>query len=71
MTASSTHSHLAATDLADCAAHELLQLYRTGQASPVDATRAVVDHVLIPILGRRLVEASIENEAPKSNQKSL
>ena len=36
-----------------------------------DATRAVVDHVLIPILGRRLVEASIENEAPKSNQKSL
>lgn len=29
------------TDLADCAAHELVQLYRTGQASPVEAARAV------------------------------
>ena len=30
-----------ATDLADCTATELLQLFRTGQASPVEATRAV------------------------------
>ena len=30
-----------ACDLADCTATELLQLYRTGQASPVEATRAV------------------------------
>ena len=30
-----------ATDLADCNATELLHLYRQGQASPVDATRAV------------------------------
>ena len=29
-----------ATDLADCTATELLQLFRTGQASPVEATRA-------------------------------
>jgi len=35
----------AATDLADCSASELLQLYRSGQASPVDATRAVLERI--------------------------
>jgi aspartyl-tRNA(Asn)/glutamyl-tRNA(Gln) amidotransferase subunit A len=30
-----------ATDLADCTATELVQLYRTGQATPVEATSAV------------------------------
>lgn len=32
-------------DLADCTATELLQLYRTGQASPVDATLAVLQRI--------------------------
>lgn len=45
MSASAPRSQPAATDLADCAAHELLQLYRTGQASPVDATRAVLARI--------------------------
>ena len=31
-----------ATDLTQCAAHELLALYRSGQASPVDVTQAVL-----------------------------
>ena len=35
----------AATDLADCSASELLQLYRSGQASPVEATRAVLERI--------------------------
>lgn len=35
----------AATDLADCTATELLQLYRGGQASPVEATRAVLARI--------------------------
>ena len=30
-----------ATDLADCTATELLALYRSGQASPTEATQAV------------------------------
>ncbi len=30
------------TDLTQCPAHELLALYRSGQASPVEATRAVL-----------------------------
>ena len=34
-----------ATDLADCTASELLQLYRTGQASPVEAARAVHERI--------------------------
>jgi aspartyl-tRNA(Asn)/glutamyl-tRNA(Gln) amidotransferase subunit A len=34
-----------ATDLADCTATELLQLYRTRQASPVEALRAVLARV--------------------------
>ena len=34
-----------ATDLADCSATELLRLYRTGAASPVDATRAVLARI--------------------------
>ncbi len=42
----------AATHLADCSASELLQLYRTGQASPVEATRAV--HERIARLNSRL-----------------
>ncbi len=34
-----------ATDLADCSAIELLQLYRSRQASPVEATRAVLRRI--------------------------
>ncbi|MDQ2926963.1 MAG: amidase [Pseudomonadota bacterium] len=34
-----------ATDLADCNATELLRLYRTGDASPVEATRAVIARI--------------------------
>ena len=39
-------------NLADCTATELLNLYRTGQASPVEATRAVLARVaeLNPVL---------------------
>lgn len=33
------------SDLADCTATELLQLYKSGQASPVDATRAVLARI--------------------------
>jgi aspartyl-tRNA(Asn)/glutamyl-tRNA(Gln) amidotransferase subunit A len=33
------------SDLADCSATELLQLYQSGEASPVDATRAVLDRI--------------------------
>ncbi|MEO6023267.1 MAG: amidase [Burkholderiales bacterium] len=33
------------SQLADCTATELLQLFRTGQASPVEATRAVLDRI--------------------------
>lgn len=33
------------TDLADCTAIELLQLYQSGEASPVDATRAVLSRI--------------------------
>ncbi len=33
------------TDLADCTATELLRLYRSGQASPVEATRAVLARI--------------------------
>ena len=42
----------AATDLADCAATELLQLYRSRRASPVEATRAVLARIekLNPVL---------------------
>ncbi len=41
-----------ATDLADCSATLLLQLYRSKQASPVEATRAVLERIvrLNPIL---------------------
>jgi len=34
-----------AADLADCAAHELAVLYRAGDASPVEATRAVLARI--------------------------
>ena len=34
-----------ATDLTQCPAHELLQLYRSGQASPVEATQAVLARI--------------------------
>src|ERR1700710_1886098 len=34
-----------ATDLADCSATTLLALYRAGTASPVEATRAVLDRI--------------------------
>ncbi len=34
-----------ATDLADCSALTLLALYRSGDASPVEATRAVLDRI--------------------------
>ncbi len=33
------------TELADCTATELLQLYRTRQASPVEATQAVLERI--------------------------
>ena len=33
------------TDLTQCTAHELLMLYRSGQASPVDATQAVLSRI--------------------------
>ena len=41
-----------ATDLADCSALTLLALYRAGDASPVEATRAVLDRIerLNPVL---------------------
>ena len=32
-------------DLTQCTAHELLQLYRSGQASPVEATQAVLSRI--------------------------
>ncbi len=34
-----------ATDLAECTAHELLAMYRRGQASPVEATTAVLARI--------------------------
>ena len=34
-----------ATDLADCSATDLLALYRSGQASPVEATQAVLARI--------------------------
>ncbi len=34
-----------ATDLTQCPAHELIQLYRSGQASPVEATQAVLTRI--------------------------
>ncbi|MEP7059035.1 MAG: amidase family protein, partial [Caldimonas sp.] len=42
----------AATNLADCSATQLLKLYRSRQASPVEATRAVLERIerLNPIL---------------------
>lgn len=33
------------TDLADCSAWQLLDLYRSGQASPVQATQAVFERI--------------------------
>ncbi len=36
---------MSTTDLTQCTAHELLQLYRTGQASPVEATQAVLSRI--------------------------
>ena len=36
---------LAATHLADCTATDLLNLYRSRQASPLEATRAVLDRI--------------------------
>ncbi|PUE18207.1 amidase [Limnohabitans sp. MMS-10A-160] len=36
---------MSTTDLTQCTAHELVQLYRTGQASPVEATQAVLSRI--------------------------
>ncbi|HSW27326.1 MAG TPA: amidase, partial [Burkholderiaceae bacterium] len=36
---------MTATQLADCTATELLALYRSGQASPVEATQAVLTRI--------------------------
>ena len=36
---------MTATDLADCTAHELTDLFRAGRASPVDAARAVLARI--------------------------
>ena len=49
MTAASTSPP---TDLADCSAITLLRLYRSRQASPVEATRAVLARIerLNPVL---------------------
>ncbi len=33
------------TSLTECTAEQLLQLYRSGQASPVEATRAVLKRI--------------------------
>ena len=43
---------MSVTDLADCSATELLALYRSGDASPLEATRAVLERIdrLNPIL---------------------
>ncbi len=43
---------MSVTDLADCSATELLALYRSGEASPLEATRAVLERIdrLNPIL---------------------
>jgi aspartyl-tRNA(Asn)/glutamyl-tRNA(Gln) amidotransferase subunit A len=37
----------APADLADCTASELLQLYRSGAASPVEATQAVLERIAL------------------------
>ena len=36
---------MSVTDLADCTATELLTLYRCGEASPLEATRAVLARI--------------------------
>ena len=48
-----------ATDLADCSAHQLLDLYRRRKASPVEATRAVLSRIdrLNPVLNAFCVVA--------------
>jgi aspartyl-tRNA(Asn)/glutamyl-tRNA(Gln) amidotransferase subunit A len=48
-----------ATDLADCSAHQLLDLYRRRKASPVEATRAVLARIdrLNPVLNAFCVVA--------------
>ena len=35
----------APTDLTQCTAEQLLHLYRSGQASPVDATKALLARI--------------------------
>src|SRR6185295_17993839 len=48
------------TNLADCTATELLDLYRSGQASPVEATEAVLARIAEcdPVLNAfRIVDA--------------
>ena len=49
-----------ATDLADCSAHELLALYRSRKASPVEATRAGLARIdrLNPVLNAFCVVAA-------------
>ena len=49
-----------ATDLADCSAHELLALYRSRKASPVEATRAALARIerLNPVLNAFCVVAA-------------
>ena len=36
---------MSTTDLTQCSAHELMALYRSGQASPVEATQAVLSRM--------------------------
>ncbi|MBL8361095.1 MAG: amidase [Rubrivivax sp.] len=58
------------TDLADCTATQLLALYRSGQASPVEATRAVFRRIarVNPVINAFVVLA--EEEAMASAQAS-
>ena len=36
---------MSTTDLTQCPAHELLQMYRSGQTSPVEVTQAVLARI--------------------------
>ena len=38
-------AHNTPTDLTQCTAEQLLHLYRSGQASPVDATKALLARI--------------------------
>lgn len=59
------------TDLTQCPAHELLALYRSGQASPVEATQAVLSRIeaLNPLLNAFcLVDADAALSAARASE---